>query len=126
MKAMRVHVLKSKTRINLDSNEDNNDKKDNDDDYDGNDDDDNNGSDDKYSGGGGGDVDDNDNEWNNFLFKGINYIDLVSPLSHFTGETTFIQCTQDEDHMCKGVGTGIGAIRKDFIRRNREGFYKEK
>ena len=110
MKAIRVHAPISKTRINLDSNKGDNDSKD-DDDNDGN-----SSSDDEDNGGGD---DDEDDEWNNFLFKGRNAIDLGLSLNPFTGETTFIQRTQDEDHGYKGIGTRIGVIRKDFIRRNR-------
>ena len=84
---MRGHAPRSKTRINLDSNEGNNDGK-----YD----DDNSGSDNEDCGGGNNDDDDNDDEddgINNFLFIGKNATNSGLPLSPFIGETKFVHCT---------------------------------
>ena len=64
--AIRIRIPRSKTRINLDSNEGNNDEKDDDDN------DDNVSGDDEDGGGGNDDDDDDDDDGNNFLFAGRN------------------------------------------------------
>ncbi|KAI5317211.1 hypothetical protein L3X38_036918 [Prunus dulcis] len=40
-------------------------------------------------------------------------------MSPFTGEANFTHATQDEDHGSRQVGPGIGAIGKDYTRRER-------
>ena len=89
---MRGHAPRSKTRINLDSNEGNNDGKD-DDDNDSNTDVVNSSGDDKD--GGGGDDEEDDDDWgNNFLFTERNSTDSGLPLNHFIGKKTFAHCTK--------------------------------
>ena len=40
-------------------------------------------------------------------------------LSPFTGERYYTHATQDEDHGNKDIGQGVGAVKKDYV-------YKEK
>lgn len=40
-------------------------------------------------------------------------------MSPFTGEANFTHATQDDDHGSRRAGPGIGAIGKDYNRRER-------